>query len=692
MNNIKRIAFIEQMEKQECGMACLSMLMKYYDFNISLTELRCKYGIPKTGVSFQNMLKICEDYNINAGAYRIEKEDIVRIQEPCIIQWNKNTHFVILYKISKKQVRIIDPSIGEFQISLQEFLQKYNYNVFMIESKGIKIGTLKKRVSYNKAAELIKNNIELFSALFLFSIAIIVVGLIPTYILGKLIDQLLNENRIEAKDLYLATIIPILLLVLHYLKLQISVALNNRVEWGLLSNYMRRFLGAPIKFFENRNRGDLIGRFDMITQLSEFYTTELVTVVLNGVMILFYLYVLFSYSFILGSVIVLWNLISLLIIGLLINESYNLSKKTLLYRIDMKNLLTEEVTLAKSIKIHSLEYEQYDRWRRLFEKIVNIKRMSGKLRGGLTSILMAWQIAQTFIVFYMGSRYVINRTMSFGTLYFIIMISGMISEPLISICSVVLDYIDISTLFQRIEDTENTVAESVFSVEDNFRYKLYGKLSFKEVSFSYSSFEPNILNNISFEILPNEIAMIKGVSGVGKSTIIKLLLGIEKPSKGEIFIDDIPLEDFDKKVLRNSIAVISQEDTLFNTTILQNIVMDEEMDNEKFQRTLENTDLLKLLSELPEGENTPILENGNGFSKGQVQRILIARALYKNAPILIMDEATSSLDKKASDYIMNKIEQMNCTRIIITHHSSNVEFDKIFKIESDSISEKSVVK
>lgn len=687
MRRIKHLTFIEQMEKQECGMACLSMLLKYHNYNITLLELRNKYGVPKDGLSFQNMLDICREYNIDACAYRVEKENVLKLQKPCIIQWNNNTHFVLIYKIGKKYVRIMDPAVGELKISIEEFLIRYNMNVFMLETEGNTKDTIKKTSIYNKATKAIRTNIELFICLLVASTAIIIVGLVPTYILGKLIDTLLSNRVIEYHQVYLVIAIPIIMLFLNYMKYQISVALNNRIEWDLMSNYLKNFFKASLKFFENRNRGDLIGRFDMITQLSDFYTTELVSLLLNIIMVLFYLYILFSYSIILGSVVLLWNLISILVIVLLISESYNLSKMTLMYRIEMKNLLAEDVNLANSIKTHSLEHRQYNNWENLFKKIVNMKKRSGRLRGGLTALLTAWQIAQTFIVFFSGSKYVINNTMSFGTLYFVMMISGMISEPLISACSVGLDYIDISTLIQRIDDTENARVDSPLRIEDNYRYKLRGKITFSNVSFSYSKFEQEILKDVSFEIAENEVVMLKGASGVGKSTIVKLLLGIQKPVNGQILIDSIPIKDYDLKTLRKSIAVISQEDTLFNTTIKDNIVLDERVDKEKLYSVMENTGVLSLISSLPKGENTVVYENGSGLSHGQIQRILLARALYKNASIIILDEATNSLDEESSNYILTKLEKLKCTKILISHHNNNLKVNKILRIENGMIIE-----
>lgn len=146
------------MEKQECGMACLSMLLKYHNYNITLLELRNKYGVPKDGLSFQNMLDICREYNIDACAYRVEKENVLKLQKPCIIQWNNNTHFVLIYKIGKKYVRIMDPAVGELKISIEEFLIRYNMNVFMLETEGNTKDTIKKQVyiiKQQKQSELI---------------------------------------------------------------------------------------------------------------------------------------------------------------------------------------------------------------------------------------------------------------------------------------------------------------------------------------------------------------------------------------------------------------------------------------------------------------------------------------------------------------------------------------------------------
>lgn len=683
MRTINTIEFIEQIEKNECGYACLTMLFNYFNYDITLSQLRKEYGTVKGGISFQDMKTICTNYGINSNAYKINPNDINELNNPGIIQWNNNTHFVILHKISKNQVSVIDPAYGELKLSIKDFYQTFNGKIFIIESEN-KIH--KKKHNFNMLDAFfnsMKKNLNLFICMFILSAVLLLASIIPTYILSRLIDQLIKYKTINTKWFGIAIMASILLFLLHYFKEQTKVALTNCIEYDLTSTYIDKLFKVPLSFFENRKKGDLINRFYMLSQIRDLFTTQIVSVALNIIIIIAYSLILFSYSIPLGLAIVMWICSIVILVSILVNESYKLSKKTLLSQIEIQNLVAESISLIHDIKVFSLEKIMFDKWEKIFGKFIKIRKTSGSFKSVVSALLIALQTFQPFFVFGIGCIYLINQTMSFGVLYYIMMISEMITEPVISTCSIYMNMFNYGIIFQRLADTSSIESENSLCLTDDLYYHLEGKIEFRNVSFRYSKFEPPIFQNISFTIFPKENVYLQGHSGCGKSTLIKLILGEYSISSGQIYIDDVPITRYDIRILRKSIAIVPQDGMLFNTTILENIILNEKFEKNKFNKILEEVKLAEIINRFPQKENTIISENGIDFSKGQRQRILLARAIYKNAAILILDEATNCLQKESEKSILRNILAKEKTIIVISHTIDTLDFDKTLQIKDN---------
>jgi ABC-type bacteriocin/lantibiotic exporter with double-glycine peptidase domain len=247
--------------------------------------------------------------------------------------------------------------------------------------------------------------------------------------------------------------------------------------------------------------------------------------------------------------------------------------------------------------------------------------------------------------------------------------------------------VQISSVFQRIQDVFDSEAEQDTSLNKISPSRLVGKIEFRNVSFQFNRFEPLILDKISFIIYPGETVWLQGESGSGKSTILKLILGIYKPTTGEILIDDVPIELYEINSLRSSIAAVLQESRLFNKSIVDNITsFNENTDPANLYEAIVDSNLEQVINNLSAKEETMVSENGANFSGGQRQKILIARALYKGANLLLLDEATNSLDRKNEDFIMERISSKNLTKIIITHDDNTLKsYDKVLLLSNKTI-------
>lgn len=672
---MKKINFIEQIEKKECGLACLAMMFNYLGLNISLSELRNEYPSPQSGLSFYHMSTICKAYNFTSSAYKISKNKIPNLYHkaidlPAIIQWNKGNHFVILEKISKKHVNIIDPSFGYLKIERDEFEKLFTGNIMYISKDNISKDNIKLKKEKNKfiLKSLKSNHISIAIALMI-SLIIQVFNILPAIMFGDMVDVVSNGGILNSYTIYMY-IVGILTFSILFLILRgnILIFLQNKIDFDISKEYFTHFLKLPISFFENRQQGDLIYRSTLLTQIREIVSTHCLGILLDFSLMIVYAFIMLKISIKMGLLVIMLGCLIILFMMFFAPISYNLSKKHLIKQTELQEYVAEVVNTMYDIKSYAIEKSSFSIWENIFLKNLKLSKQIDRLALGINSIITSIRLVQNIIIFFIGSYFVINQKITVGTLLSFIVIAESFIEPIFSLCSSYSSLIQISSIFQRVDDVFQSNVE--YSPTDNKLLcdTLIGKIEFKNVSFRFNKFEPLILDNISFTIYPGETVWLQGESGAGKSTIIKLIYGIYKPTEGTILIDSIPIESYDIISLRKCISEVLQESKLFNKSISENITLASSVYNvDKLIEAIYDAKLDQVIENLSLKEETLIYENGANFSGGQRQRLLIARALYKNPNILLLDEATNSLDKETESFILEQIISKNITTIIITH-------------------------
>lgn len=684
---MKKIRFIEQMEHSECGMACLSMILSYHGHHIPLSELREAFGTPRGGLSLFQILQIANLKNMDGKGFRVSAKLLKTIKLPAILLWDNN-HFVVLEKVTKSSLYIINPSTGRNKFSLDQFNEHYS-GIVMELMPGQNFVKRDKVNNYSFFLSFCFKNPYLIVVILLASFCLQGIGIGIPFLTKWITDNILvprDEHYLNAVGL------GVLLLfigfkILSFLRGFFITKLQTKMDKNMMLEFIYRLFHLPYNFFENRASGELLFRTNANIYIRQILSSRVISFIIDTILLFTYGILMIKISFRMGSIIVL---VGLLIFVFLISSTkltQKLSTKDISNQSQVQKILSESIHGITDIKFMGLEEKFFKDWKMLFEKQLKSSEQKGIWSSFLNSFPSSIQFILPMFLLWVGGDMVVNQQISLGTLLGFNALASSFIAPIISLGSGYTDLIHLNAYIQRIHDVIKAAPEQ----EKNtyITPKLQGKIEFNNVSFQYNYFGEEVLKDVSFTIYPGETVAIVGSSGSGKSTIAKLLMGLYKPTKGDILFDNINIKTFNLKMFRKQIGAVLQNTKLFNQTVLDNIRMQQEAIEKEDVIVAAKTALIyEDIIKSPLGFETIISEKGINFSGGQQQRIALARALVNRPSILLLDEATSALDNITEREIDEGISHLDCTQIIIAHRLSTIrKADKILVLQQGKIVE-----
>jgi ATP-binding cassette subfamily B protein len=677
----------KQLDKMDCGPTCLKIISKFYGKNQSLQVLRDRCGVTKEGASFYDISYAAESIGLRTLALKLTKEQFLQeLPFPAIIHWRKQ-HFVVLYKRTSSHVYVSDPAIG---------LQKYNLKTFIenwipIDSNFGNILFLEPQPGFDTLEETEISNSKTLKDVFIYLkpyknslYKLMVVLLIITGLQAALpfLSRSVIDIGIRTANLDFINIILIANVVLL-----VSIAVGNvtrdmivkhvsaRLGISLISDYLITLMKMPITYFESRFVGDLLQRAADHESIKNFVTN-------SSFNVLFSIFTFIIFSVILGSFNL--NLLLIFLIGTLIYIMWIIFFQGIEKKLDYKyyDLLVknntywiETVSSMIDIKINNNETQRRWNWEKIQARIyhINMKMMTinhsqevgSQLINGLKNLFLTFFIA----------REVVNGNMTMGMMISTQFIIGFLNSPITQFISFIQNAQKAKISFERLREVNGLPQEETNIKQTSFNLPKNKDIRFSNVSFQYSRTSPVILKGLNFVIKEHKTTAIVGSSGSGKTTLLKLILRLYLPSHGTIELGDINMQNINLKKWRESCSAVLQESKIFNNTVLNNVVFDaQDIDYDRLRQALESANILDSIESLSAGYETYIGENGIGLSHGQKQRLLIARALYRNPDTLILDEATNALDSLNERTIINNFRNLkeNKTVIISAHRLSTI--------------------
>ncbi|WP_316847131.1 peptidase domain-containing ABC transporter [Pedobacter psychrodurus] len=677
-----------QYDKMDCGPTCLKIIAKYYGKFYSLHFLREKCGITKEGVSMRDLSYAAESIGLRSRSVRCSITDLLdKIPYPCILHWGGN-HFVVLYKVTKTKVYVSDPAKGLIAYTYKEFSAKWipkaqkkgvvmalepqpNFHDLHVDEKANKRRTVSNILSYFTPYKKSFGNL-----IILMTIVTILQALLP-FISKSIIDVGIQTNDLNFINIIvIANIIILISITLaNGIRDWILQHLTSRINVALISDYLIKIMKLPITFFENKMIGDIIQRAQDHERIRNFIMNNSLNLLFSFLTFLTFTVILLIYNtiifyiFLAGSIIYVgWVLGFLRLRKKLDWNFFELSARD-------QSMWIETINGIQDIKINN--YEKAKRWKweniqaRLYKTNIRMQRINNGQNLGAQFI----DNLKNLIITLFCARAVIAGEMTFGVMISTQIIIGMLNAPIQQFVQFVISAQTAKISFLRLNEIHKLEDEEEDTNDNDIVLPKDKSIQISGVSFQYSRGAPYSLQNITLRIPEKKITAIVGDSGSGKSTLMKLLLRLYKPSYGDILLGGMNVNNISLRQWRDSCGAVLQDGKIFNDTILNNIVLDDEnIDYERLKNAVETANIGFEIESLPLGYKTKMGEQGRGLSGGQKQRILIARALYKNPEYLFFDEATNALDTINEQKIVRALDDVfrDKTVVVIAHRLSTI--------------------
>ncbi|TJZ50058.1 peptidase domain-containing ABC transporter [Sphingobacterium olei] len=695
-----------QLDMMDCGPACLKTISKFYGKFYSLQYLRDKCGLSREGVSFLDLSHAAESIGLRSISIKATIQDLYeKVPLPCVVHW-ANSHFIVVYKATAKKIYVSDPAKGLLSYSHQEFVKNWckpqyehkkgvllalepqaDFKLMHEDEKRNRKKTIDSLIGYFTPYR--KNFANLFVVMF---IVTLLQALLP-FISKAVIDVGIQRQDIDFINIVLIANIAIILSITlsNAVRDWILVHVTSRINIALISDYLMKLMKLPITFFETKMTGDILQRANDHERIRSFIMNNslntifsVLTFVVFGIILWIYNTFIF-YTFLAGSTLyILWVLAFLKLRRKLDWNYFELISKNQSYWV-------ETIEGMQDIKVNNYEKAKRWKWENIQAKLYKVNLRSLTINNIQNLGAQCIDNIKNLLITFFCAKAVIAGDITFGVMISTQFIIGMLSGPVQQFVSFItsaqfahLSFLRLNEIHQQQEEDENTGNNSLALTQDK-------SLMLKNVFFQYTANSPVVLNGLHLSIPEGKITAIVGDSGSGKSTLLKLLLRLYKPSHGEILIGNMNLNNISLKQWRDKVGVVMQDGKIFNDTILNNIVLDDEkIDYALLRQAVETANIAKEIEQLPLGYQTMMGERGRGLSGGQKQRVLIARALYKNPDFLFFDEATNSLDTINEQKIITSLENVfkDKTVVVVAHRLSTIrKADQIVVMRKGSVVE-----
>lgn len=709
--NLKTFPIDRQLDLMDCGPASLKMVAKYYGKYYSLQYLRDLCGNTREGVSLSGISHGAEAIGLRTLAAHCTIDKIIeKVPLPVIIHWD-NSHFVVLYDVRERKGRkskfyVADPAKGRIVYSQDEFEDKW---IKKNENRDSGVALLLepqadfKQRQASERAERGKHLENIMSYFLPYKKSFVYLGIVMLLITGMqavlpFISKAVIDVGIQTQDVSFINIVLIANLAL-IISITLSSAvrdwilqhMSSRINIALISDYLIKLMKLPVSFFENKMMGDILQRANDHERIRSFIMNNSLNLLFSGLTFVIFSIVLLIYNatifyiFVGGSTLyILWVMAFLRLRKKLDWDYFELTAKNQSYWV-------ETIGGIQDIKINN--YEQAKRWKwegiqaRLFKVNLRMLGINNVQNLGASFIDSVKNLLITFFC----AKAVIAGEITFGVMISTQFIIGMLNGPVQQFISFMVSFQFAQISFMRLNEIQILKDEDEDTGSNDLNLTGNRDIIVKNVSFQYTHVSPVILKNIHLVIPQGKVTAIVGDSGSGKSTLLKLLLRLYKPSFGEIFIGGMNINNVGLRQWRDRCGAVMQDGKIFNDTILNNIVLDDEkFDHERLMKAVSAANIGNEIEQLPLGYQTKMGEDGRGLSGGQKQRVLIARALYKNPDILFFDEATNSLDTINEQKITTALDEVfhGKTVIVVAHRLSTIrKADQIIVMKDGQVME-----
>lgn len=683
----RKLPLILQTEAAECGLACLAMVTSYHGRLIDLPSMRRHFSLSLKGITLTGLMDMAVELAFAVRPLRLEPRELSALTAPCILHWDLN-HFVVLASAGRRNVTIHDPAIGMRRLTYTE--ASHHFTGVALEL--IPTNTFEKRDDRRPASLLsmlgtVEGLKRSLAQIFMLALCLQVIGLLTPQLMQWIVDTVLTSA--DRTLLVTLTVSFTLLLAVQtafsWMRSWMVVFLSTHLGIQWTANVFTHLIRLPVTFFDKRHVGDVVSRFESIQTIQRTLTTSFVEAVLDGLMAVTTFALMATYSLVLTSIVLVAVAAYALLRWIAYFRLRELNEEQMIFAARQVTHFLETVRGIQSIKLYGREAQRTARFLNLVVDSAN---------SGISTqqFAMFFQVTNAaifgiagIVVTYIGATLAMQSIFSVGMLVAFLAYSTNFTARVGGLIDKSIELRMLSVQVERLADIVLAEPE-VLSTGNDARLDLINDaIELKNVSFRYADGEPLTLHDISFRIEAGESVAIVGPSGCGKTTLAKIILGLLIPSEGDVLLGGVSIQHIGLDRYRSMIGTVMHDDQLFAGSISDNVHFFDPTGNQR--RVEECARLASVHDEIvamPMGYGTLIGDMGNALSSGQRQRILLARALYKQPRVLVLDEATSHLDVASERVVTQSISGLKITRISITHRPESIAAaDRAISLQRD---------
>jgi len=701
---LKRFPHYKQLDMMDCGATCLRIVFKYYGQQVSIHKIRKLCQTTKNGVNLLGVSEAAEKLSFRTYGVRLSLQQLQKVELPCILHWSQN-HFVVLYKINKGKYFVSDPATGLVSYNEKEFSRNWfstrelHAGLTLLLSPGPDFYQIDEeeptlKLGWRKVFTYFYKYRMLFMQLILGMVLGTVLSLIAPFLTQAVVDIGINTKNISFINLIL--IAQLMLFVgstaVSFIRSWIMLHISTRVNISILTDLLIKIMKLPMSFFDLKTHGDIMQRMADQQRIEGFLTGSTLTTLFSLVNMLIFGGLLIVYNGTIFLVFLIATTLYTLWIIAFMKYRRELDHKRFKIASENQTYMVEMIQSMQDIKLNNAQKQKRWGWEALQAKLFKFRVQSLALSQYQSVGSMAINQAKGILITYISAKSVIDGDVTLGGMMAIQYIVGMVSNPVESLLSFMQSYQDAKISLERLNEIYETEEEE--DIRKNYLTELPKDrtIEIRNLTFRYygAGNEP-IFTKLNLTFPSGQTTAIVGASGSGKTTILKLLLRYYKPEQGEILVGGKPLDQIDFGLWRDSCGSVLQENFVYADTIERNIAINDEFPDEaKVQDAIHVSNMEEYVTEEPFGLATKIGTAGKGISQGQRQRLMIARAVYKDPAFIFLDEATNSLDANNEKDIVEKLNRFfdQRTVIVVAHRLSTVRnADNIIVMEKGQIVE-----
>ncbi|WP_352422607.1 peptidase domain-containing ABC transporter [Proteiniphilum sp.] len=701
-----------QLDAMDCGPTCLRMIARHYGKHYSLQTLREYSFITREGVSMLGISDAAEHIGFRTSGVLIPFEQLAEEAPlPCIVHWKQN-HFVVVHDIRKDRkaghrIHVADPALGLAEYDEADFKKCWLSTKREEEDRGAVLLLQPGPEFFDGEDEKENRNRSLryflrylvpyrsqLGQLVLGMVVISILQLIFPFLTQSLVDIGIRDGNLGFITLILVAqlVIFVARLSVEFIRSWILLHMNTRINIALISDFLAKLMKLPLRYFDTKMTGDIMQRIGDHGRIESFLTGNSISTLFSFVNFFIFAFVLGYYNLAILGIFLLGNVLYVVWILSFMKYRRELDHKRFAQSAGEQSNIIQLITGMQEIKLNNCEKQKRWQWERIQVKLfrISIKGMALEQLQQVGSVFFSQ--TTNIIVSFIAAKAVVDGQMTLGMMMALTYIIGQLSSPVEQFIGFAHTFQDAQISLERLkevhgkEDEEEAIANKLTVLPDR------RDITIENLSFSYDGADRDyVLENINLTIPQEKVTALVGASGSGKTTLIKLLLGFYEPNRGVIKVGEIPLNVINPHLWRSKSGSVMQDGFIFSETIAQNIAVgDEHIDIEKLRHAVTVANIRDFIDSLPMGYNTKIGMEGNGISQGQRQRILIARAVYKNPEFIFLDEATNALDANNEKEIMKHLHEFykGRTVIVVAHRLSTVrDADKIIVLDQGRIVE-----